>query len=243
MIVVVPARGGSKGLPGKNLRNLAGEPLIVHTLRTALAAERVERVIVSTDDDAIIEASRAVAGVEVPFRRPPHLSTDDASAVDAYLHVSDCLGIIEGTTPRDLCVLLPTAPLRLASDVDAAIDLYFSTSAEVVFSVAEAKPLAWHQFMDDSGRLEPALGAAAGIGNRQQFRAGWLPNGSIYVFDVETLRRTRTYFGPATYGYAMPPERSIDIDTEADFAAAEALFKLAQQQATNDTDSVLRRAV
>jgi CMP-N-acetylneuraminic acid synthetase len=242
MIVIVPARGGSKGLPGKNLRKFAGKPLIVHTLRTAVAARRVERVIVSTDDDAIIEASRAIAGVEIPFRRPPHLATDDASAVDAYLHVVDCVGIIEGVVPRDICVLLPTAPLRLASDVDAAIDLYVTMRAEVVFSVTEAKPLAWHQFMDAQGRLDPVLGATAGIGNRQEFRPAWLPNGSIYVFDVETLRRTRTYFGPATYGYPMPPERSVDIDTEADFIAAEALYNLAKQS-TDDATGILRRAV
>ena len=242
MIVVVPARGGSKGLPGKNLRSFAGEPLIVHTLRTALQAERVERVIVSTDDDAIIRAAHDVEGVEVPFRRPPHLATDDASAVDAYLHVADCLAITEGSAPRDICVLLPTAPLRLASDIDAAIDLYHSARAEVVFSVTETKPLAWVQYMEGDGRLDPALGMAAGIGNRQEFRTAWVPNGSIYVFDVEMLRHTRTYFGPATYGYPMPPERSIDIDTEADFVAAEALHQLAHQ-ALDDPNRVLRRAV
>lgn len=243
MIVIVPARGGSKGLPGKNVRAFAGEPLIVHTLRAALAAEQVERVVVSTDDDAIIAVARSVPGIEVPFRRPPHLATDDASAVDAYLHVADALGIIDGTAPRDICVLLPTAPLRLPSDIDAAIALYRATSAEVVFSVTESKPLAWCQYMNGDGRLVPALGAAAGICNRQEFRAAWVPNGSIYVLDVETLRRTRTYFGPATYGYRMPPERSVDIDTEADFVAAEALYHLATRRSIDDPNRVLLRAV
>lgn len=242
MIVVVPARGGSKGLPGKNLRAFAGEPLIVHTLRAALRAEQVDRVIVSTDDDEIIRVARDVPGVEVPFRRPPHLATDDASAVDAYLHVADCLGVIEGEAPRDICVLLPTAPLRLPTDIDAAITLYRTAKAEVVFSVTESKPLAWFQYMDEQSRLVPALGSAAGIGNRQEFRAAWAPNGSIYVFDIATLRRTRTYFGPATFGLPMPPERSIDIDTEADFVAAEALYHLAQRS-TDDPYRVLRRAV
>lgn len=242
MIVVVPARAGSKGLPRKNIREFAGQPLIVHTLQAALAAEQVERVIVSTDDDEIIRICHGVAGVEVPFRRPPHLSTDDASAVDAYLHVADCLGIVEGEAPRDICVLLPTAPLRLSSDIDAAIALYRETGAEVVFSVTETKPLAWVQYMDEQSRLSPALGAASNIGNRQEFRPAWMPNGSIYVLDVEILRHTRTYFGPASFGYPMPPERSVDIDTEADFVAAEALFHLARK-AKNDPDRILRRAV
>jgi CMP-N-acetylneuraminic acid synthetase len=242
MIVVVPARGGSKGLPRKNLRPFAGAPLIVHTLRAALRADSVDRVIVSTDDDEIIRVSRGVAGVEVPFRRPPHLATDNASAVDAYLHVADGLGVMEGSPPRDICVLLPTSPLREAHDIDAAIALYRSARAEVVFSVTEAKPLAWYQYMDEDGRLAPALGRGAGIGNRQEFRAAWVPNGSIYVLDVETLRRTRTYFGPASYGYPMPPERSVDIDTEADFVAAEALHNLTRQN-RDDTHSLLHRAV
>ena len=242
MIVVVPARGGSKGLPGKNLRPFAGEPLIVHTLRAALQADSVERVVVTTDDDEIIRVCHAVPGVEVPFRRPQHLATDDAFAVDAYLHVADALGIIEGTPPRDICVLLPTAPLRLPQDIDAAIALYRAERAEVVFSVTETKPLAWYQYMDPNGKLVPAMGTGAGIGNRQEFRTAWVPNGSIYVLDVETLRRSRTYFGPESYGYPMPPERSVDIDTEADFVAAEALYHLARQ-ISDDSNSLLRRAV
>jgi CMP-N-acetylneuraminic acid synthetase len=111
-----------------------------------------------------------------------------------------------------------------------------------VFSVTETKPLAWVQYMDDDKRLTAALGAASGIGNRQEFRPAWVPNGSIYVLDVEILRHTRTYFGPASFGYAMPPERSVDIDSEADFVAAEALYHLARQ-AENDPHRVLRRAV
>ncbi|NNE84492.1 MAG: acylneuraminate cytidylyltransferase family protein, partial [Alphaproteobacteria bacterium] len=90
MIVIVPARGGSKGVPGKNLRLLAGVPLIVHTLRSALECPAVERVIVSTDDDEIIRVCRDVSGVEVPFRRPEHLASDNALAADTYLHVVDC---------------------------------------------------------------------------------------------------------------------------------------------------------
>ena len=91
MIVIVPARGGSKGVPGKNLRPLAGVPLIVHTLKSALDCPAIERVIVSTDDDEIIRVCRGVTGVEVPFRRPAHLATDDAHAIDAYLHMVDGL--------------------------------------------------------------------------------------------------------------------------------------------------------
>lgn len=239
MIVIVPARGGSKGVPGKNLRPLAGAPLIVHTLRTALDCPAVDRVIVSTDDDEIIRVSRAVAGVEVPFRRPAQLATDDAEAADAYLHVVDCLGISEGVTPAEICVLLPTSPLRLPSDITAAIELYRQRNARTVVSVSEAKPASWLQQMDKDGRLQSVMPEPR-LANRQGYAPIYLPNGSIYVFDVDTLRHSRNYFGPRSYGYLMPPERSVDIDTEADFLAAEALLSARLQ---NHEDRLLRRAV
>lgn len=239
MIVVVPARGGSKGLPGKNLRSLAGLPLIVHTLRSALDCPEVERVIVSTDDDEIIRVSRGVAGVEVPFRRPPHLATDDANAIDAYLHVADCLGVSEGAAPTEICVLLPTSPLRLSSDISAAIELYWRKQAQAVISVTEAKPAEWLQKMDEEGRLQCVVPSKP-VDNRQGYARVYSPNGSIYVFDIETLRRTRDYYGPRTFGYPMPPERAVDIDTKADFLAAEALIT---ERLRDHEDRDLRRAV
>ncbi len=239
MIVIVPARGGSKGVPGKNLRLLAGLPLIVHTLRSALDCDAVDRVIVSTDDDEIIRVSRGIAGVEVPFRRPAHLATDDANAVDVYLNVVDCLGVSEGAAPDDICVLLPTSPLRLPSDIGAAIELYQCNDAQAVVSVTEAKPAQWLQHMAQDGRLRSVV-ASDRLDNRQSYDPVYLPNGSIYVLQVEALRRTRNYFGPQTYGYPMPPERAVDIDTEADFLAAEA-FMTERLQDHEDRD--LRRAV
>lgn len=239
MIVVVPARGGSKGLPGKNLRPLAGLPLIVHTLNAALDCPAVERVIVSTDDDEIIRVSRGVAGVEVPFRRPPHLATDDASALDTYLHVADSLGISEAVTPSEICVLLPTSPLRASDDISAAIELYRRNEAQSVISVTEAKPAEWLQKMGQDGRLQRVVPNKQ-IDNRQGYAPVFLPNGSIYVFDVEILRRTRDYYGPRTFGYPMPPERAVDIDSEADFLAAEALMT---ERVRDDEDRDLRRAV
>ncbi|MGE0254127.1 MAG: acylneuraminate cytidylyltransferase family protein [Alphaproteobacteria bacterium] len=239
MIALVPARGGSKGLPGKNLRPLAGRPLIVHTLEAALAAGTIERVVVSTDDDEIIRVARGVPGVEVPFRRPPQLAGDDASAIDAYLHAVDCLELLDGAAPSALCVLLPTAPLRGAADIDAAVTLFRHRRAEVVLSVAPAKPLAWHQHMAADGRLAPATGRAS-VANRQDCPQSWLPNGAIYVLDMAALRRTRTYFGPATWGLPMPAERSVDIDTETDFLLAETLLA---RRVEHDADSLLRIAV
>lgn len=224
MIVIVPARGGSKGLPGKNTRSFAGEPLIVHTLRTALAAQSVTRVLVTTDDDEIMRIARDIEGVEIPVRRPPHLASDTANALDAYLHLLDSLEIIEGAAPSEVCVLLPTSPLRLPDDIDAAISTYRRKKADAVISVSEAKPLAWLHTIAADGRLLPAAASDGSLVNRQAHDEAYLPNGSIYVFDVEAARTRGSIYGGDMFAYAMPFERSVDIDAEADFLAAEALF-------------------
>ncbi len=223
MIAVVPARGGSKGLPRKNLKMLAGKPLIVHTLECALAASSIERVVVSTDDEEIASVARQVEGVETPFLRPAMLSGDTASAVDVYLHAAAALG--DATRGVDtLCALLPTAPLRQPADIDACVALFRDKRAEVVLSVVAAKPAAWQQAMQDDGRLAPVPGVDPSIDNRQGYGRTVIPNGAVYVFDVAGLARTRTYFGPRTYGIEMPASRSIDIDGQDDLDMAEAIM-------------------
>lgn len=231
MIVIVPARGGSKGLPGKNIRPFGGVPLIEHTLRAALAAESVERVLVSTDDDEILRVARSVPGVEAPVRRPPHLAEDTSSALDAYLHLIDSLEIMEGSAPEAVCVLLPTSPLRLPEDIDAAIQRFMATDANSVISVSEAKPSSWLHHVDRHGRLCRVTDDKTPLLNRQDHKPVYLPNGSIYVFDVAFARATGSVYGDNAYAYLMPPERSVDIDTEADFVAAEALYNLGYEDA------------
>lgn len=240
MIAIIPARGGSKGVPHKNIRPLAGVPLIVHTLLAARQAGTVERVLVTTDDDEIIRVAREVEGVEVPVRRPAHLADDDAPAIDAYLHLIDSLEIMEGRAPEAVCILLPTTPLRDGSDIDAAVDLFRRTGASAVISVAPAKPAAWLHAVDGDGRMRPALADSDCTKNRQAMPPVFLPNGGIYVVDVATMRERRSIYGENAYAYVMPAERSIDIDTEADFAAAEALLN---RQVTHAQDGDLLRAV
>lgn len=240
MMAVIPARGGSKGLPGKNIRPLGGAPLIVRTLLAARAASGIDRVVVSTDDDAIMRVAREVEGVELPVRRPAHLAGDDAAAIDAYLHLMDSLEIIEGRAPEAICILLPTAPLRTADDIDAAIGLFRRTGAHSVVSVAPAKPLSWIHTVDGDGRMSPAVADTECEVNRQALPPAFLPNGAIYVVDVATMRRRRAIYGGDCFAYVMPPERSVDIDTETDFALAEVLL---ERQVTHARDRDLLRAV
>lgn len=220
MIALIPARGGSKQVPQKNLRVLAGKPLIVHTLEQALAANGIDRVVVSTDDDAISAMAETVPGVDLPLRRPPSLATDTASAIDVYLHAAE---VLEASA---LCVLLPTSPLRSVVDIEACLALFHSRDANTVLSVTAAKPPSWHQVIGNDGRLSDVPGIHGDVANRQQVRRTVVPNGAVYVIKIKVLKQCRTYFGNSTYGYEMPADRSIDIDTAADFRIAEALMRL-----------------
>ncbi len=224
MIALVPARSGSKGVIRKNLREVAGSPLICHTLRQAKAANSIDRILVSTDDAEVAAVAEQVGGVEVPFLRPPELATDNSPAIDTYLHTAAWLEAHD-TDPSALCILLPTAPLRFPSDIDAAIALFHLKSADAVISVTPSKPPEWTLLLAEDGRLWPCVSPAELMRNRQDQRASFQPNGSIFVLSIESLRRSRSYYTNATYGYAMPFSRSIDIDTEEDFCVAEALLR------------------
>jgi CMP-N,N'-diacetyllegionaminic acid synthase len=219
VLALITARGGSKGLPGKNLRPLGGRPLVAWSVEQARAAALVDRVVISSDDPAIIAAADA-AGCEAPFVRPAELAVDAASSVDVALHA---LAALE--QPYDLLVLLqPTSPLRLAADIDACIRRVVVEGAPSCISVTpSAKSPYWMQTMDPDGRLSPLLEAPAST-RRQDLPPVYLPNGAVYAVRVAWLRRHRAFVGTGSLGYVMPPERSVDIDTLLDFRLAEAIL-------------------
>lgn len=233
MIAIVPARGGSKGLPGKNLRPLCGLPLIAHTIRAALAAEKITRVVLSTDDKEIAQVGKAY-GAEVPFIRPPELAGDSSMVMDAYLYTVDRLAKEANQPLESFVALLPTVPLRLPSDIDAAIQTFYDNNADSVISVTEAPvPLQWHRKIDEDGVLRAYLPSFDAVSNRQAFEEEYVPNGAIYIFKTEVLRATRQYYTDRTFPYLMPPARSADVDTLIDFQWAE--FLLGRNQETNES--------
>jgi CMP-N-acetylneuraminic acid synthetase len=219
-VAVICARGGSKGLPGKNIRPFAGRPMIAWTVAAALASELLDRVVVSTDDAAIADAARA-AGGDVPFLRPPELATDDASIVDAVLHALDTLG-----EPAGYAVMLQaTSPLRSAADIDACIRLCGSRGAPSASTLCEApKSPYWMFHLNADGAVQPVVPITDITQQRQQLPQAWVANGGVFVAEREWLRRERTFWKPGiTLGCPMPFERSIDIDTEWDFRFGELL--------------------
>ena len=221
MLAIIPARGGSKGLPGKNLRLLTGKPLISHTIQTALSSPEITRVIVSTDDADIAEVAQKY-GADVPFMRPADLATDDSLAIDTYKYTVDKLIRDEGGDIVDFMVLLPTSPLREASDISNAVKLFRDKKADSVISVIkEDKPISWFKKLDTEGRI---LENDITLKNRQDEDDYYCPNGSIYIFKKELIDEGK-YYSDKTYAYVMPKHRSVDIDTQFDFNYAEFLLK------------------
>lgn len=225
MIAIIPARGGSKGLPGKNIRMLDGKPLIQYTIEAALNAKHIDRVIVTTDDQKITEVAKE-SNAEVPFIRPKHLASDTASAIDVYIHAIENIGE-PCKKNKKFMVLLPTAPLRKAAHIDKAYELFVSSQADTVISVKEAEtPPNWYMTCNSEGRIHNAGFASkiSPVSNRQKYGKYYIPNGAIYILDYDLLKEKRTYYTDNTVPYIMSRLESIDIDSIEDFEYAEYLF-------------------
>ncbi len=231
MLAVIPARGGSKGLPGKNIKELNGKPLIAYTVEAAVKAEGIDRVVVTTDDIKIAETARRF-GAEIPFLRNPSLAGDSSLAVDVYLDVVERLG--GGCRENPFMVLLPTAPFRTSRQIDEAIQTFRGKNARTLVSVTPAEtPAGWYMGISRDGILMPRnYGAANEIcSNRQMNEPDYIPNGAIYILDYQLLKYERTYYCNKTVPYVMDRNSSVDIDTIEDFEYAEYLAeKMFRQQ-------------
>ena len=222
MIAIIPARGGSKGLPGKNILLLNGQPLINYTIQAAIQSKEISRVIVSTDSADIAAVARK-AGAEVPFLRPKELATDSSLAIDTYLYTCERLSDNSNKPVEHIVVLLPTSPLRLSEDIDHAIEIFKEKNADSVISVTEmSHPISWVKEIDKNGVLRNyMLDEGNKLSNRQEYQVKYIPNGSIYILKYSLLKRNRDYYSEKTYPYIMPRDRSIDIDDKIDFDMAD----------------------
>jgi CMP-N,N'-diacetyllegionaminic acid synthase len=217
ILAVIPARGGSKGVPRKNIRALNGKPLIAWTIEQAEQSSYIDRVIVSSEDEEICQVAKQ-SGAEIPFVRPAELASDTASGVDVLCHAVENAG-----ADYDYVVLLqPTSPLRESTDIDAAIEYCVEQAVTSVVSLAEAtKSPYWMYHMKEGGELTPFVDNAAS--NRQELPQSYALNGAVYVLEVARLLASRKILDEQTLGYVMPAERSYDIDTETDFLICEFL--------------------
>ncbi|MBX9829347.1 MAG: acylneuraminate cytidylyltransferase family protein [Xanthobacteraceae bacterium] len=215
---IIPARGGSKGVPRKNVRIVGGIPLIGHTIRAAQNSKRLVRFVVSTDDAEIAETAERF-GAQV-LKRPSELARDDSPVDGAIRHALDKAGYECDT----IALLQPTTPLRSSDDIDAALELFANGGADTVIGITQVgdrHPSRMYRLAD--GLMNPILPEPAGR-LRQQLEPIFIRNGAIYICSAAQLCATNSLFGPRLRGYVMPAERAVNIDEEIDLVVADYLL-------------------
>lgn len=219
------ARGGSKGVPGKNIKLLAGKPLIGWAIEQALAVDRIGRVVVSTDDTRIASVAKA-CGAKVPFMRPEVLAKDTASEWDAWRHALETLRDSEGVLPAPFISVPTTSPLRLPQDIDACLDLYEQGGADLVLAVTEPHRNPWFNMVrrQEDGTVVPVNYADGAIVRRQDAPMVQDVTTIAYVADPRFVLQNRGVFAGRVRAAEVPVERAIDIDTMYDFEIADFLM-------------------
>mgnify|MGYP001283958559 CR=1 FL=1 len=214
---IIPARGGSKGAPGKNIRMVAGKPLIAWTIEAAQKSKYIDRLILSSDDADIIKVAKEW-GLEVPFVRPPELAQDETPGVAPVLHsVNELPGY-------DYVVLLqPTSPLRNTEDIDKCLEMCLEAGAHSCVSVTEPEHSPYLMYTIEEGTLHPLLKNQSYV-RRQDMPKVYTLNGAVYVAETEWLLRGKVLVAEDTFAYLMPLERSVDVDEEIDLLLCDALL-------------------
>jgi CMP-N,N'-diacetyllegionaminic acid synthase len=222
ILSIIPARGGSKGLPRKNIAKLNGKPLIAYSIESALNSNFVNRVIVSTEDAEIAEVSRS-HGSEV-LDRPKELAQDGTPTISVVQQVLHQLED-EGYLAEVVVLLQPTTPLRTTEDIDAAVQLFLTSNCQSVVSICEMEHSPYWSFQVEGSYLKPLLGKKYLKMRRQDLPKVYLPNGALFISSPKVLFETKSFYSSRVMPYIMPPERSIDIDCENDLLHAEILLK------------------
>jgi CMP-N-acetylneuraminic acid synthetase len=219
ILAVIPARGGSKGIKRKNIRELAGKPLLVYSIEAALKSKYIDKVVVSTEDNSIAEIAKRY-GADI-IKRPLKLALDESPQIETIFHV------LETLKPRQFQIIIllqPTSPLRTYQDIDNAIENFLGKDCQSLVSVCTSHKELW-SLKIEKGYLKPIFPGNYLKRRRQNLPTIYVPNGAIFISDVENLRKFKGFYSDKTLPFVMPLERSIDIDTEFDFILAETLLK------------------
>ena len=221
---LIPARGGSKRLPRKNIKLLVDKPLIAWSIEVAKACKYVDRVIVSTDDEEIKQVSEQY-GAQVPFLRPEHLSNDHASSFDVIKHA---IGFLQLDQPNELIVLLqPTSPLRLVSEIDRALEFFVHKNAKGVVSISETEhsPM-WSNTLPENSCMADFIRPEVQGKRSQDLPTFFRLNGSIYIYEtLALLEHSKIFFNESVYGFETSLNTAVDIDTDLDFLVAEKIIE------------------
>lgn len=226
-IAVIPARGGSKRIEKKNLRTVGGKPLVAHAVDHAARARRVDRAIVSTEDDDIAALAKEY-GADVPFKRPPSLATDTTPASAVITHALNWLAD-HGESFDVISLVQPTSPLRRPDDIDGALEKLEMSEASSVISISEyISPPEWAVAENDEGFLEEYFDLGV-LWRDQLERSQDLPkvrhpNGAVFAATTDVWWTHESFYTPKTVGYEMPPTRSFDVDEPWELKLVRALF-------------------
>ncbi|MBU1179904.1 acylneuraminate cytidylyltransferase family protein [Patescibacteria group bacterium] len=222
---IITARGGSKGVPRKNIRPLAGKPLIAHSILRGKGSKYIDRLVLSSDDEEIIGVGRSY-GAEVPFVRPAELATDTAKSLPVIQHAIEFCEKQEGRKYDLIALFEPTAPMGLSEDVDKCIEIAAENDADSVLGIEEVGD--WHPVRAKkivNGRIEPFIIPEPEGMRRQDQEKAYFRNGSVYILRRDNLMENDSLWGEVSLPYIMPEERSTNIDNEVDFVRAEYWFK------------------
>ncbi len=223
-LYIIPARGGSKGIPRKNIRSLAGKPLIHYSIEVARQLADDSHIILSTDDEEIAEVAR-LTGLPVPYMRPARLATDTAGSREVILDAMDAADSM-GVDYKRVVLLQPTSPLRTVDDVKRCLDLY-RNDIDMVVSVVEASCNPYYNCFETDSQTG-YLHISKGDGNytrRQDVPSAWEYNGAVYVINPQSIREMPLGKFPKRVPCQMPRSRSIDLDTMLDWEIAETIMK------------------
>ena len=221
IISIIPARGGSKGIPRKNIKLLNGKPLISYSIDASNSCSLIDDTYVSTEDAEISEISKG-NNAEV-IERPDELAGDDSSSIDVILHVLDYLEN-RGELPDLFVLLQPTSPLRTSEDIEASINLFLESDCDSLVSVCELDHRALLNFSLEDGFLVQNNNESLFNSRRQDIPTHFSLNGAIYITTPEFIRKNKSFYSDKTIPHVMSKEKSIDIDTSFDFKLAEFLL-------------------
>ncbi len=224
VLAIIPARGGSKGIPMKNIVKLAGKPLIQYAIDAAKKSRRINRIVVSTNDPKIAKIAKS-QGAEVPFLRPKEISGDNATTHDAIKHALDFFASTEDYFPDIVVILQPTSPLRTFKMIDTSLTMLEKTDATSVVSVREIKTHPFSAFWYEGKYLKPFRSDFRKFHQRQKYPPLYYPSGDVYVFWSSNLAKYHSIYGPRIKPLIIKNEISIDIDNKFDLFISEMVLK------------------
>ena len=223
ILAYIPARGGSKRIPGKNIKKFAGKPLVSHAIEQALACKIADKIVVDTDSPEIAKIAKKY-GAEVPFLRPAELAQDKSMVIDSIIHTLDRLEKEQNYKPTHLLLLQTTSPLREIKDIEDCWRLMQSTKATTVLTVCPTHPRLYR--MNNKNDIALVNGNEGMSTNMQAWPSAYILNGCfVYIVDIPTLRKERRVITAKTKAVICPKWRSVDLDTPEEWVMAEILYK------------------